>query len=83
MRSGDILAGRYVLQQARERGRGTVWFAHDRDTDQPVALKCFDTSRLQSDELQRYRVQLVAAAAVVGPAVVRRCCGCWQSGESP
>lgn len=70
MKIGETLAGRYELRKALASGRGTLFIAHDRHTNQPVAVKVFDSAHVAPEDLRRYAARIAAATAVVHPAVV-------------
>lgn len=70
MRVGDTLAGRYELRQVLAGGRCSLFLAHDRSADRPVAVKVFDGAHVAAEELQRYAARIAAASAVVHPAVI-------------
>lgn len=67
---GDTLAGRYELRQVLAGGRCSLFLAHDRSADRPIAIKVFDGAHVAAGELQRYAARLAAASAVVHPAVI-------------
>lgn len=67
---GETLAGRYELRQVLSSGRCTLFIAHDRRADRPVAVKVFDTAHVSPDDLRRYADRLAAGTTVSHPAVV-------------
>lgn len=71
MSPGDLLAGRYELQNAIGRGAsGEVWRAHDVALDRDVAVKVVSLAGADAAETARFQQEARAAASLTHPHVV-------------
>ncbi len=71
---GGVLAGRYEIKEVLGRGgMGVVYRAHDRDLNEPVAIKTLHGSLLEADStsLERFKQEIRLARRISHPNVVR------------
>lgn len=71
---GDILAGRYRLDQTLGRGGfGIVFKAHDQETQRTVALKVLHATYARKDPkaVERFRREAILSASIAYPNSVR------------
>jgi len=73
MNAGEIIQGRYRLEQALGKGgMATVWRAHDLRLERPVALKCLTAPLSEDPEfLVRFFAEAQQVARLSHPNVVR------------
>jgi serine/threonine-protein kinase len=72
-RVGQVLSERWVLDEELGRGStGAVWAAHDRTTDERVAIKVLHETLVPSPSARRrFQREVVNAAALVHPHSIR------------
>jgi len=73
LRVGSVLSDRYeIVKMVGKGGMGTVYQAHDRELDRPVALKLIRPELAAHREtLARFKQELILAREVTHPNVVR------------
>jgi serine/threonine-protein kinase len=70
--AGTALGGRYELDEVvGSGGMATVWRAHDRVLDRPVAVKILHARLAEDPEfLQRFNAEATASARLTHPNIV-------------